>query len=161
MGKHAARMWKRQRLARSGIQDIDRMGGQVFEQYLEVLFGKMGYQVQRTRSVGDFGADLVIAKDRMKTVVQAKRYKGKVGVKAIQEAVAAKGYYGCSNAMVVTNSFYTRQAVELARRNQVELWDRHRLVAELTRAKVKKNRPFPIGSRAQEPQPPDRNCSVW
>jgi restriction system protein len=130
-GRYAFGLWERQRLAKSGIWDIDRMGGQTFEKYLEVLFGKMGYRVQRTKYVGDFGADLVVSKDGVKTVVQAKRYKKKAGVKAIQEAVASKGYYDCSSAMVVTNSFYTQPAIELARRNQVELWDRNRLVSAL------------------------------
>jgi restriction system protein len=131
LGKYAFRIWEKHRLAKSGIHDIDRMGGQVFEKYLEVLFERLGYKVHRTRLVGDYGADLVIAKDGVKTVVQAKRYKGKAGVKAVQEAVAAKGYYGCGSSMVVTNSFFTRPSMELARRNQVELWDRNKLVSAL------------------------------
>jgi restriction system protein len=57
-----------------------------------------------------------------------------VGVKAIQEAVAAKGYYDCTHAIVVTNSRYTRQAMQLARTNGVELWDRSRLVRALLAA---------------------------
>lgn len=60
--------------------------------------------------------------------IQAKRFKRKVGIKAIQEAVAAKGYYDCSQAMVVTNSFYTLQAVKLAKANDVQLWDRNDLI---------------------------------
>jgi len=55
----------------------------------------------------------------------------------IQEAVASKGYYDCSKAMVVTNSFFTQQAIELARRNQVELWDRNKLVTVLLSVKNK------------------------
>lgn len=51
-------------------------------------------------------------------------------MKAIQEAVASKGYYG-DDAMVATNSFFTRQAKELARRNDVILWDRDDLVKTL------------------------------
>jgi restriction system protein len=111
------------------------MSGKTFEKYLEVLFEKLGYRVERTRYVGDYGADLVTSKDGIKTVIQAKRYKSKAGVKAIQEAVAAKGYYDCSKAMVVTNNFFTQQAIELARRNQVELWDRNKLVAALLSVK--------------------------
>jgi len=135
IGMLALRLYEKQRLAKSGIADIDQMSGKTFEKYLEVLFEKLGYRVERTRYIGDYGADLVTAKDRVKTVIQAKRYKGKAGVKAIQEAVAAKGYYGCQKAMVVTNSFYTQQAIELARRNQVELWDRNKLVAALLSVK--------------------------
>ncbi|MCJ7831376.1 MAG: restriction endonuclease, partial [Dehalococcoidia bacterium] len=36
-------------------------------------------------------------------------------------------YYSCDKAMVVTNSFFTRQAATLAHRNGVSLWDRNRL----------------------------------
>ncbi|MGD0153810.1 MAG: restriction endonuclease [Thermacetogeniaceae bacterium] len=138
LGKLAFRLWEKNRLAKSGIADIDQMSGKTFEKYLEVLFEKLGYRVERTRYVGDYGADLVTtAKNGVKTVIQAKRYKGKAGVKAIQEAVAAKGYYDCTKAMVVTNSFFTQQAMELARRNQVELWDRNKLVAALLSVKEK------------------------
>ncbi len=58
-----------------------------------------------------------------------------MGVKAIQEAVAAKGYYQCDEAMVVTNSFYTNQAEKLAQANEVKLWNRDDLVKALLSVK--------------------------
>jgi restriction system protein len=48
---------------------------------------------------------------------------------------AAKGKYGCSEAMVVTNSYYTRQAEELARANGVKLWNRKDLADALLSVK--------------------------
>ena len=125
--------WRRHMLVRSGIREIDVMGGEVFERYLEVLFSRLGYRVERTRFVGDYGGDLVLRKDGVRTVVQAKRHAKNVGVKAVQEAVAAKGYYGCDEAMVVCNRSYTRQAEELALRNDVVLWDRDELVERLSK----------------------------
>jgi restriction system protein len=124
---------EKRKLAKSGINDIDTMDGKTFEKYLEVLFGKLGYQVERTKYIGDYGADLVVRRNGVKTVIQAKRHKGKVGVKAIQEAVAAKGFYECHRAMVVTNSTFTNQAKTLASKNRVELWDRKDLVKNLLR----------------------------
>lgn len=135
VGKFLYRLYEMKRLAESGINDIDKMDGKTFEKYLEVLFRKLGYKVERTRYIGDYGADLVTAKNGIKTIIQAKRYKKKVGVKAIQEAVAAKGYYECQEAMVVTNSVYTKQAIELARANGVKLWDRNHLVKALLSVK--------------------------
>ena len=123
----AVGLWKQRRIARSGIQEIDRMTGLLFEQYLASLFRRLGYSVERTSYQGDYGADLVVSKDGVKTAIQAKRSKRKIGIKAVQEAVAAKGYYSCDKAMVVTNSFFTRQAATLAHRNGVSLWDRNRL----------------------------------
>jgi len=126
---------EKQKLAKSGIADIDSMDGKRFEKYLEVLFERLGYRVVRTRYIGDYGADLVTQKNGVKTVIQAKRYKKNVGIKAIQEAVAAKGYYSCDKAMVVTNSYFTNQAKELAVKNGVELWDRKDLAKNLLKIK--------------------------
>lgn len=133
--KLALAVYRWRRLARSGLREIDRMDGKTFEHYLEVLFTRLGFRVERTRYVGDYGADLVVSRDGVKTVVQAKRFQRKVGVAAVQQAVAAKAQYGCDKAMVVTNSFYTLQAVRLARSNNVKLWDRNRLVSALISAK--------------------------
>lgn len=126
---------RRRRYAQAGIADIDYFNGKEFEQYLEVLFKKLGYQVHRTPYQGDFGADLVLQRGNEKTVVQAKRYNRKVGVKAVQEAVASKDYYRCDKAMVVTNSYFSRQAEALAKANRVELWDRDTLVSRIIASK--------------------------
>ncbi|GMU21383.1 MAG: hypothetical protein AMXMBFR13_14760 [Phycisphaerae bacterium] len=131
LGKLMLFLLERRRLLRSGIGDIDQMDGLTFEKYLQVLFEKLGYVVERTKYQGDFGADLVVRKDREKTAVQVKRSRQRVGVKAIQEIVAAKGHYRCDRAMVATNSVFTRQARDLARSNQVKLWDRKDLIAAL------------------------------
>lgn len=46
------------RLSKAGIQDIDLMKGAEFEQYLRVLFDKLGFRVRVTKASNDFGADL-------------------------------------------------------------------------------------------------------
>ncbi len=123
---------EKQKLSKLGIADIDRLSGRDFEKYLEVLFEKKGHKVTRTKYIGDYGADLIVESGSNKTVIQAKRFKSKVGVKAVQEAVASKGYYSCQNAMVVTNSNFTDQAIKLAKANKVELWGRKKLIEELS-----------------------------
>jgi restriction system protein len=122
-------LYQAQRLARSGIAEVDRMDGITFERYLEQLFRRLGYQVERTRAAEDYGADLIIARDGMRTAVQAKRHAKNVGGKSVQEAVAAQRLYRCTRSMVVTNQGYTRQARKLARANAVVLWGREQLVA--------------------------------
>ena len=117
-----------QRLIKSGILDVDKMTGLEFEHYLKVLFEKLGYQVVVTPYVAEFGADLIIVKDNIKTAIQAKRYHGKIGIEAIQQVVAAKARYQCQRAMVVTNSNFTQAAWKLAQDNHVTLWWRNRLI---------------------------------
>jgi len=125
------KLYKMHRLSQSGIAELDKLDGEDFEKYLALLFRKLGYHVKRTPYQGDYGADLVLEKAGIKTVVQAKRHTRSVGVKAIQEAVTAKEYYKCNAAMVVTNSYYSQQAQKLAKANHVELWDRDRIVNTL------------------------------
>jgi restriction system protein len=121
-------------LSRAGIAEIDAMDGRAFEQRLAALFRSLGYRVEETRYRGDYGADLVVAKAGVRTVVQAKRWTKNVGLKAVQEAHAAAALYRCSRSMVVTNRYYSRQARELARVNNVQLWDRDDLVRALVAA---------------------------
>ena len=68
-------------------------------------------------------------KDNVKYVVQAKRWNQKIGVKAIQEIVAAIKHYKADKGMVITNNYFTKNAENLARTNEVELWDRNKLIS--------------------------------
>jgi restriction system protein len=131
VGKLAYRIYETRRIARSGIREVDVMDGQTFERYLATLFQRLGYEVERTGRRGDYGADLVVWRDGVKIAVQAKRWTKNIGVRAIQEAVASKGYYKADRSMVVANRPFTQQARVLARANEVELWDRDRLMEEM------------------------------
>ena len=130
MARTLALLFRRPR-ARGEMDQIDVMDGRAFEERLELLFRKMGFQVERTRYTGDYGGDLVAVHDDIRTVVQAKRTRGTVGVKAVQEAVAARGYYRCDHAMVITNGYFTEHAIALAEANDVGLWDREHLIVAI------------------------------
>ena len=139
LGKAALYAWKIRRLSRAGMFEIDRMSGHEFEAKLAIMFRSLGYRAEIVGSTrGDFGGDLVVSKDGTRTVVQAKCWKKNVGVKAIQEAVAAKAIYRAAEAMVVTNSRFTKQAHELARKNRVKLWGRDELVVALLKGQKSK-----------------------
>ncbi len=108
-------------------EKIDRLTGYEFEHFLKNVFEKMDYTVANTKLSGDQGADLIISKAGEKIVVQAKKHTNKITNKAIQEVVAAIKHYNADKGMVVTNNFFTRSAVELAKSNNVELIDRDKL----------------------------------
>ncbi|HEY1512847.1 MAG TPA: restriction endonuclease [Gaiellaceae bacterium] len=131
-GRLALDIVRQRRLGRAGLPEIDRMDGATFERRLALLFRSRGYSVEATgKAGGDYGCDLVLSRDGRRRVVQAKRWRKNVGIKAVQEAAAARMHYQADDAMVVTNSYFTTQAQKLARSNHVELWDRPRLVQEL------------------------------
>jgi HJR/Mrr/RecB family endonuclease len=129
----AAWVWHllRRRKIELAMDAIDAMSGQEFESFLTRLFRRLGYAVEHVgRGGGDFGADLVIEKSRFKIAVQAKNYdRDRVGNDAVQQAIAGATYYGCDQAMVVTNARYTAAARKQASNSTipVSLWGRREL----------------------------------
>lgn len=106
------------------IHIVDSMDGFQFESFLVSLFQAIGYDVQETRKTGDQGADLFVEKFGKKIVIQAKNYSGTVGNSAVQQVLAAKTFYNCDEAMVITNSYFTKSASELAESGAVKLVNR-------------------------------------
>jgi len=103
---------------------VDAFTGYEFEDFLAKLFQTIGYDVQVTKRTGDQGADLFVEKFGRKTVIQAKNYFENVGNASVQQALAAKTFYSCDHAMVVTNRYFTPSAKELAEAAGVKLIDR-------------------------------------
>lgn len=62
---------KRQ-LIESGINIVDRMTGEQFEEFLLAHFQDLGYKGYLTPTREDYGADVVLEKDGCRIVVQAK-----------------------------------------------------------------------------------------
>lgn len=124
-----------ERLQRSGILEVDVMTGKDFEKFLDVHFRNLGYSVSLTQDTQDYGADLILYKDGTKTVIQAKRSKNPVSVKAVQEVVGAIRYYNASKGIVITNNRFTENAYNLAKANDVELWARKNLIDFIIKAK--------------------------
>lgn len=106
---------------------VDAMDGFQFEDFLVEVFQTMGYDVKETKRTQDQGADLFVTRFGKDMVIQAKNYSGSVGNSAVQQVISAKTFYGCDEAMVVTNSYFTRSAKELAESALVRLIDRDEL----------------------------------
>jgi HJR/Mrr/RecB family endonuclease len=120
----AAQAERQKRLRALRLADVDSMSGPQFEAYLVPLFRHQGYEVRHTGGAGDQGCDLLLEKAGRHIACQAKRYNHRVTNDAVAEAVAAKAFYGCNDAMVVTTSRFTRSARKLAQANGCDLIDR-------------------------------------
>jgi len=106
---------------------VDAMDGFQFEDFLVKIFQTIGYDVKETKRTQDQGADLFVTRFGKSIVIQAKNYSGSVGNSAVQQAISAKTFYACDEAMVVTNSYFTKSAKELAESAMVRLVDRSEL----------------------------------
>ncbi len=133
--------YKKTKYLTSDISVIDSMKGIEFEQYLKILFEKRGYKVEETPASGDYGVDLICRRKNKETgekeffVIQAKRSRDKIGIKAVQELIGGMHFYDCSNGIVITNSIFTDNAKRLAEKSNVVLWDRKVLKKEIIKIK--------------------------
>ena len=107
----------------SEISYVDNLTGLDFEEYCVKLFSALGYSALKTKSSGDFGADLILNKS---ISVQCKLYNGVVG---FQEVYSSMARYKTKDAWVITNSTFTKQAKEYAKDANVRLIDRDELKA--------------------------------
>jgi len=112
-------------------QDIKN--GEIFEEFMAPIFQRMGYYVTITPHSPDYGADLILEYQGIKTAMQLKFHNAKVGVSAVQEAIAGREYYGCQRAVVLIYSDFTEPAKDLARKASVELWNGNKLTEILRR----------------------------
>lgn len=111
------------------IQSIDVLSGVEFEELMFHVFKNMGFKVSRTNKSHDYGADLILEINRIKIVLQCKMYYGhNVGISAVQEVYSSLKYYGASLGGVVTNSYFTKSAINLSATTNVLLWDRNNLI---------------------------------
>lgn len=113
------------------LTEIDKMKGVEFEQVVSNIFFKMGYNTKTTKITNDQGIDIIATRGEEKIAIQVKRYSGIVGNHAIMEAVAGMNYYQANKCMVITNNYFSKSAIKLAKVNNVILWDRNILEKNL------------------------------
>lgn len=107
------------------IQSLDEMEGHEFEYYCAELLKKRGFvDVSVTKGSGDYGVDVLAEKDGVTYAIQCKAYTTSVGVKAVQEAYAGREFYDRMVGAVLTNQYFTKPAVEAAKKLKILLWDR-------------------------------------
>lgn len=128
------------RMETKTIHHIDELSsnGDDFENLIVRLYEAMGYASKRIGRHGDQGGDVIASKDGENILIQAKNYQGTVGNAAVQHANAAMPHYGCNKAIVITTSSFTKEAIELAKSNSVELID-GKLLKHLLATNLKEN----------------------
>lgn len=122
------------------ISQIDMMEGIEFENYLQRLLVHQGYEVKLTPASGDFGVDLVASRNGETIAIQAKRQNSAVSRRAISDAVAGMNFYNCTDAMVITNNYFTPDAKTLADSNNCTLIDRNILALWINKYQTYKTR---------------------
>ena len=108
--------------------NIDTMSGVEFENYAAYILHKNGFiNIRTTPASGDHGIDLTAYKDDISYAIQCKCYSSNIGNAAVQQAHTGKSIYHKDIAVVMTNRYFTQQAIDEAATLGVKLWDRDKL----------------------------------
>lgn len=104
--------------------------GWKFEKFCADLLLHNGFvNAEVTSGSNDYGADIVAEDEHgIKFAIQCKCYSNKLDNSSIQEVLGSKQKYNCQVCAVITNNYFTNNAVELARVNNVSLWNRDTLI---------------------------------
>ena len=115
---------ERQRLFNQAILEFrwhPDMTPRQFEAHCAEYLSLKGWKAVTTPATGDQGADVVAKKNGISVVIQCKKYRSKIGNKAVQEVYAARHFYSAQLAVVVSNQQYTKSAKALAERTGILL----------------------------------------
>ncbi len=112
-------------IIKTELKYMDNISGLEFEHFCKDILEKNGFTANVTKSTGDSGGDIIATKDNVTYIIQCKKYSDKVGNKAVQEVYTAQGIYKTQKSIVMTNNFFTEQAINEASILGVQLWDRN------------------------------------
>ena len=85
--------------------------------------------VESTAKTGDYGADIIVTTNNgSRIAIQCKRFSQKVNLKAVQEITAALAHYHADVGIVISNNGFLNSAINLAKSNDIELWDSEKLL---------------------------------
>lgn len=106
------------------FSQVSKLSPYEFEEWIASYFSNHGSKAFVTKRSGDYGIDVIVYYQNKKIGIQAKKYAQPVGIKAVQEAYAGQKFYDCDSAWIVTTaSNFTNQAIELAEKTGIELFN--------------------------------------
>ena len=122
-------------LLESDISEIDEMTQEEFDEYLVVLFKRMGYRSEAVSSPSDPGVDVLLYRDTNDlVVVYAPLSKERIGNEAVDAALDAMKRHKAQAAWIITNSRFEKKTIRYAKDNKLRLVDRKILMNIVDRA---------------------------
>ena len=110
----------------ASLVSVAGMSGSQFEKFCAELLECNGFhdvQLVCSKMYAE-GVDITAKRDQARYAFQCIRTnKREIGKKEIMEVHKSKSYYGCDHSVIITNSFFTKEAIELANTTHTILWD--------------------------------------
>jgi superfamily II DNA or RNA helicase/transcriptional regulator with XRE-family HTH domain len=123
---------------RSVAEDLSRLDDTPADAFKEAVASLLVYEgfsnVAPTPDDGDFGAELLAIRDREKVAIHLEQTLRPVGVGALRQALGGVAYWDAASGAVVTNSYFTTAAADLADNAGLVLFDRTKIRRWFSRA---------------------------
>lgn len=111
--------------------NIDSLSGREFENVIEKLIIKMGFHVEERKKGADQGIDIIAINEQPlfkgTYVIQCKRYSKPVGEPVLRDLFGVVHSRNANKGILITNSTFTKQAIEFSKDKQIELIDGSKL----------------------------------
>lgn len=113
------------------LAKIMELDDEEFEWFVRDIFKASGYKnVKRVGGTGDHGVDVTMEDTQgRRGVIQCKRWLGTIPEKEIRDFAGAIGHFNARDGFFVTTGTFTRNAVNFAKENHIEVIDGTRLVS--------------------------------
>ena len=95
-----------------------------YEEMVAAYFRRQGYSVELTQRSNDYGVDAFASKENQKLAVQAKMYGGtkrRVNRAMVMQLHGAKDYFGCTEAVIVTDGEVAEDARQVAAKLRIRI----------------------------------------
>lgn len=112
---------------KAGLLRIDRYDEEELSQFMNWLFTRRGYDIEKSGPSGGETAVLLAAKGEQRIAAFGIKTGDKVGLREIQEVLSAMKKFNCQRGIVLTNSYFNYPAQATAKNLAVDLWDRKKL----------------------------------
>lgn len=115
------------------FDQISKMGKTQFVIYIAKLFSLKGYEVQLTPVADNHDVDMIVKKDGQTRAVGGLLANKVLSAQDVQLVYEGKDFYQANGAMVVTNMYFDRSALDYAKSRGISLVDRNILAEEYMR----------------------------
>lgn len=111
--------------------NLSDLGGHDFESLVGELVKKMGFVVEERKLTADGGVDILARTEEPMFggiyVIQCKRYSEKVGESVVRDLYGVVHAKNANKGILITDSTFTKAAIEFAQNKQIELVDGEKL----------------------------------
>ncbi len=117
--------------------NIDKMNGHEFEALVEELVKRMGFSADERKLTADGGIDILAHSNEPffegKYIIQCKRYSQKIPESPVRDLYGVVHSSNANKGILITNSNFTKAALDFAKDKQIELIDGTKLRCLLTK----------------------------